>query len=150
MEDEGEKRKSEDNNDVFSEAAKKKQKEEMKTEEVAEEEVEEFFAILRRIQVAVKYFSKDVDGASGSGGRKMTVDIDRKCSDEIVGDNEEKKEKDDDQENKGFDEKDDDQENKGFDLNMDPCDPHDQNSSGEDSSTCKMLLKASIGLNCCN
>ncbi|XP_059315953.1 uncharacterized protein LOC132066752 isoform X2 [Lycium ferocissimum] len=138
MEDEGEKRKSEDNNDVFSEAAKKKQKEEMKTEEVAEEEVEEFFAILRRIQVAVKYFSKDVDGASGSGGRKMTVDIDRKCSDEIVGDNEEKKEKDDDQ------------ENKGFDLNMDPCDPHDQNSSGEDSSTCKMLLKASIGLNCCN
>ncbi|XP_060215813.1 uncharacterized protein LOC132642790 [Lycium barbarum] len=140
MEDERGKRKSEDNNHVYSEAAKKKQKEEMKTEEVAEEEVEEFFAILRRIQIAVKYFSKDVDGASGSGsgGRKMTVDIDRKCSDEIVGDNEEKKEKDDDQ------------ENKGFDLNMDPCDPHDQNNSGEDSGTCKMLLKASIGLNGCN
>nr|GMD15299.1 NRR repressor homolog 1-like [Ipomoea batatas] len=37
-----------------------------------EEEVEEFFAILRRIQVAVKYFGK-VNGESGGGGRKAAV-----------------------------------------------------------------------------
>ncbi|KAK4358324.1 hypothetical protein RND71_023934 [Anisodus tanguticus] len=111
MEDEGEKRKPH-NNDIVSEPSKKKLKEETElTEEVAEEEVEEFFAILRRIQVAVKYFS-NVYGASGSG-RKMTEDIDRKCSDEIVDDNEEK----------------DVEENKGFDLNMEPYDPHDQNNS---------------------
>ncbi|KAK4376467.1 hypothetical protein RND71_002763 [Anisodus tanguticus] len=116
MEDEREKRKP-DNNDVVLISAMKKPKEEVKTElteEVAEEEVEEFFAILRRIQVAVKYFSK-IDGASGSGGgRKMTENIDRKCTDEIVGDNEEK-----------ITEKDV-EEHKGFDLNMEPYDPHDQ------------------------
>ncbi|XP_031101169.1 NRR repressor homolog 1-like [Ipomoea triloba] len=39
-----------------------------------EEEVEEFFAILRRIQVAVKYFGK-VNGESGGGGRKATAEM---------------------------------------------------------------------------
>ncbi|MCE3049340.1 hypothetical protein HAX54_044659 [Datura stramonium] len=110
MEEEGEKRKPKDN-DVVPKSATKKPREEF-TEEVAEEEVEEFFAILRRIQVAVKYFNK-VDGASGSG-RKMTEDIDRKCSDEIVGDNIEMKEKE--------------KENKGFDLNMEPYDPENNSS----------------------
>lgn len=115
MEDEGEKRKPENNDVNVSETAKKKLKEEMKTEliseEVAEEEVEEFFAILRRIQVAVKYFSSKVDGASGSGVQKMTYDIEQKCSDEVVGDNNE------------------DCENKGFDLNMDPYDLDHENNS---------------------
>ncbi|OIS97926.1 PREDICTED: uncharacterized protein LOC109222543 [Nicotiana attenuata] len=89
MEDEGEKRKPENNDVNVSETAKKKPKEEMKTESISEEEVEEFFAILRRIKVAVKYFSSKVDGASGSGGRKMTYDIEQKCSDEFIGDNNE-------------------------------------------------------------
>ncbi|CAN4124792.1 unnamed protein product [Withania somnifera] len=126
MEEEGEKRKP-DNNDVFSKSSMKKPKEEAKTEptltvEVEEEEVEEFFAILRRIQVAVKYFNK-VNGASGSGcgGREITKDVDRKCSDEIPGDNEEMKEK---QKQKDVEEN-----NKGFDLNMEPYDPHDENNS---------------------
>ncbi|XP_075104152.1 uncharacterized protein LOC142178471 [Nicotiana tabacum] len=121
MEDEGEKRKPENNDVNVSETAKKKLKEEMKTEliseEVAEEEVEEFFAILRRIQVAVKYFSSKVDGASGSGVQKMTYDIEQKCSDEFLGDNNE------DCKGKGI------EENKGFDLNMDPCDTNENKST---------------------
>ncbi|OMP06779.1 hypothetical protein COLO4_07914 [Corchorus olitorius] len=40
-----------------------------------EEEVEEFFAILRRIHVAVKYFEK-----GNGGGRKLTMDKDWKPS----------------------------------------------------------------------
>ncbi|PHU02028.1 hypothetical protein BC332_27279 [Capsicum chinense] len=113
--EEGEKRKQDDN-DVVSKSAMKKPKEETELKE--EEEVEEFFAILRRIKIAVKYFNK-VDGASGSdrGGcdeRKMTNDIDRKCIDEIIGDNEEIKEK---------------EKNKlGFDLNMKPYDPHEEDT----------------------
>ncbi|KAM3328381.1 protein NIM1-INTERACTING 2 [Capsicum galapagoense] len=115
--EEGEKRKQDDN-DVVSKSAMKKPKEETELKEVEEEEVEEFFAILRRIQIAVKYFNK-VDGASGSGRggcdeRKMTNDIDRKCIDEIIGDNEEIKEK---------------EKNKlGLDLNMKPYDPHEEDT----------------------
>nr|GLL32178.1 NRR repressor homolog 1-like [Ipomoea trifida] len=41
--------------------------------EEEEEEVEEFFAILRRIQVAVKYFGK-VNGESGGDGRKAAAE----------------------------------------------------------------------------
>ncbi|XP_055805501.1 protein NIM1-INTERACTING 2 [Solanum dulcamara] len=117
MESEGEKRKP-GNNDVVSTSATKKPKEETEelTEEVAEEEVEEFFAILRRIHVAVKYFNK-VDGAS-TNGRKMTENIHSKFSDDIVGDNEEKEKKKDVEEN-----------NKGFDLNMEPNDPHDHENN---------------------
>ncbi|KAG5603815.1 hypothetical protein H5410_025307 [Solanum commersonii] len=119
MESEGEKRKP-DNNDVVSTSATKKPKEETEelTEEVAEEEVEEFFAILRRIQVAVKYFNR-VDGASTSG-RKMTEEIDQKLSDEIIGDNEDMKEK----EKENVEEN-----NKGFDLNMEPYNPHDDHEN---------------------
>ncbi|TMW80195.1 hypothetical protein EJD97_022962, partial [Solanum chilense] len=112
-------------NDVVSTSATKKLKEETEelTEAVAEEEVEEFFAILRRIQVAVKYFNR-VDGASSSG-RKMTEEIDQKLSDEIIGDNEDMKEKEK--------EKNVEENSKGFDLNMEPYnyphDDHENNSS---------------------
>ncbi|KAL3367919.1 hypothetical protein AABB24_009003 [Solanum stoloniferum] len=124
MESEGEKRKP-DNNDVVSTSATKKPKEETEelTEEVGEEEVEEFFAILRRIQVAVKYFNR-VDGASTSG-RKMTEEIDQKLSDEIIGDNEDMKEKEKEKEN----EKNVEENNKGFDLNMEPYNPHDDHEN---------------------
>lgn len=117
MESEGEKRKPA-NNDVVSTSATKKPKEETEelTEEVAEEEVEEFFAILRRLQVAVKYFNK-VDGATTSG-RKMTEGIHRKFSDDIVGVNGKKEKEKDVEEN-----------NKGFDLNMEPYDPHDHENN---------------------
>ncbi|XP_015162733.1 protein NIM1-INTERACTING 2-like [Solanum tuberosum] len=120
MESEGEKRKP-DNNDVVLTSATKKPKEETEelTEEVAEEEVEEFFAILRRIQVAVKYFNR-VDGASTSG-RKMTEEIDQKLSDEIIGDNEDMKEKEN--------EKNVEENNKGFDLNKEPYNPHDDHEN---------------------
>ncbi|MCD7456214.1 hypothetical protein HAX54_030927 [Datura stramonium] len=84
-----EKKKPKDN-DVCSKTATKKPREEF-TEEVAEEEVEEFFAILRRIQVAVKYFNK-VDGASGSGLKHLRISTGN-AFDEIVGDNIEMKEK---------------------------------------------------------
>lgn len=113
MESEGEKREQDNNNnDVVSTSKKPKEETEKLTEEVAEEEVEEFFAILRRIQVAVKYFTR-VGGASSSG-RKMTEDIDRKFSDDIVGDNKEIKEKNVEE------------NNKGFDLNIEP---RDENNS---------------------
>nr|XP_010320771.1 uncharacterized protein LOC104647288 [Solanum lycopersicum] len=121
MESEGEKRKP-NNNDVVSTSATKKPKEETEelTEEVAEGEVEEFFAILRRIQVAVKYFNR-VDGASSSG-RKMTEEIDQKLSDEIIGDNEDMKEKEK--------EKNVEENSKGFDLNIEPYNnPHDDHES---------------------
>ncbi|KAJ9140732.1 hypothetical protein P3X46_031340 [Hevea brasiliensis] len=72
-------------------------------EAVAEEEVEEFFAILRRIHVAVKYFEKN------DGGKRWKPSFEIEDFEEVNGEVEgEKKEED------SLD------ENTGFDLNSDP------------------------------
>ncbi|OMO90268.1 hypothetical protein CCACVL1_07430 [Corchorus capsularis] len=73
-----------------------------------EEEVEEFFAILRRIHVAVKYFEK-----GNGGGRKLTMNNEWKPSfllQDFEGDNDVKSEgKTEDLE-----------EDSGLDLNLEP------------------------------
>ncbi|KAJ6431858.1 PROTEIN NIM1-INTERACTING 2 [Salix purpurea] len=72
-------------------------------QEVEEEEVEEFFAILRRIQVAVKYFEK-------SEGKKWRPLLEREDFKELDGADLDTEKK----EGNSF------YENSGLDLNLDP------------------------------
>ncbi|KAG6759643.1 hypothetical protein POTOM_036127 [Populus tomentosa] len=71
-------------------------------QEVEEEEVEEFFAILRRIQVAVKYFEK-------TEGKKWRPLLEREEFKELKGDLDTEM-----KEGNSF------YGNSGFDLNVDP------------------------------
>ncbi|KAF2311105.1 hypothetical protein GH714_019577 [Hevea brasiliensis] len=84
-------------------------------EAVAEEEVEEFFAILRRIHVAVKYFEKN------DGGKRWKPSFEIEDFEEVNGEVEgEKKEED------SLD------ESTGFDLNSDP--PSEDNAVNASSA----------------
>ncbi|KAG6624984.1 hypothetical protein I3843_16G062800 [Carya illinoinensis] len=83
---------------------------------VTEEEVEEFFAILRRIHVAVSYFK----GAGKGNGhlKSMAIDLEGEGHEEVTGvqGEEQRKRK----EEEGI------KEQAGFDLNLDPdpdCEP---------------------------
>ncbi|OMO90267.1 hypothetical protein CCACVL1_07429 [Corchorus capsularis] len=64
----GEKRKPEAN-DAVSSASAKRAREETASATVTDEEVEEFFAILRRIHVAVNYFKK----GNGNGDKSKVT-----------------------------------------------------------------------------
>ncbi|CAL5338767.1 hypothetical protein CsSME_00022364 [Camellia sinensis var. sinensis] len=86
---EGEKRKKQGQYDAVSGTRKKaRQDGNGEQTEVKEEEVEEFFAIIRRIHVAVKYFER---GSNGDG-RKLTEmrsrlrqSIERECAGGVNG-----------------------------------------------------------------
>lgn len=93
--EEGEKRKTDDDGGGSGSAARKRARvkegsaaagdAQMKPPlEVADEEVEEFFAILKRIRAAVKYFGKG-DGESGSSRKMTTVVLEQECSAEVDG-----------------------------------------------------------------
>ncbi|KDP29399.1 hypothetical protein JCGZ_18320 [Jatropha curcas] len=103
---EAEKRKREDD----GERKRSKGKRALNQRETAatEEEVEEFFAILRRIRVAVKYFEKN-------DGKRWEPSFEKEDFEEVNGDIEPKRKEEDCVD-----------ENTGLDLNSDP--PSEDNS----------------------
>ena len=107
--DEGEKRKP-DETDIVSGESQKKPRADVKKEAPAEGEVEEFFATLRRIHSAIKYFERGGSGDGrplAGGGSALRQAIERDCGAETVGGVKEK-------------EKEKEKEKAGFDLNESP------------------------------
>lgn len=108
---EGEKRKSEANDGVLGGSPKRAREEDSGEETtVTEEEVEEFYAILRRIHMAMNYFKK------GDGDMRNLIEIEKAESLNLglnVGINggEKKKKKKEEENVEG---------SVGFDLNADP------------------------------
>ncbi|XVF86010.1 hypothetical protein PTKIN_Ptkin17bG0166500 [Pterospermum kingtungense] len=103
---EGEKRKSEVNDDAVLGGSQKKAREDDGMQEittVTEEEVEEFYAILRRMHVAMNYFQK------GNGDVRSLIEMEKAESlnlgsnVEVNGGEEKKKEEENVEENVGFD-----------------------------------------------
>ncbi|KAI7998936.1 hypothetical protein LOK49_LG10G00703 [Camellia lanceoleosa] len=95
MEEEGEKRKTkhEDVNDAVSGTMKKPRETAAAAAATEEEEVEEFFAILRRIHVAVSYFDKGSNGdprQMTEGGSRLMETIEMECAGAVNGVEEDK------------------------------------------------------------